>query len=91
MDWENVIYLGLANYIISWFVVEAHVLDAPRHAIKRDTPSLRFGGVHILECRSCVAFWVALGMSLFPLDLGLLAPVWAISRILRMQEREVYD
>lgn len=91
LDWGNIIYLGLANYILSWFVVDAHVLDAPRHALKRDTPFLRFGGVHLFECRSCIAFWVALGMSIYPFDPSIIAPVWAISRILRMQEREVYD
>ena len=58
--------------------------------LKRDTPMLRFGGVHIFECRTCVSFWVALGMSLYPGSLVYLLPVWALSRVLRMQERVEY-
>ena len=91
MDWGNIIALGLATYILSWFLCEAHVIDTPRHAIKRGTPFLRFGGVHLLECRSCTSFWIALGTCIYPFDPGALLPIWAVSRILRMQEREVYD
>ena len=91
LDLESLLYLTLANYILSWFLVDAHILDVPRHAFKRDTPILRFGGVHIFECRTCVSFWIALGMCIYPTNLIYLLPVWALSRILRMQEREVYD
>ena len=91
LDWQNIIAAALAVYIISKVVVDAHVFDTPRHVIKRDTPGLRFGGIHLLECRMCVAFWVALGTCCYSWDFSTLLPVWGIAHALRMQEREVYD
>ena len=88
LDWELIAYLALANYILSWLVVEGHVLDRPRAAVQRDTPFLRFGGYHLLECRTCVGFWIAVGSCLLARDAAALLPAWALSRLMRSFERE---
>jgi hypothetical protein len=87
----DTIALALSVYILAKVVVDAHIFDAPRHALKRDTSFLRHGGVHLLECRMCVAFWVTLGTCLARWEFGDLLIIWAMAHALRMQEREVYD
>jgi hypothetical protein len=85
--WTPILVQALMVYILSWFAVQAHVLDTPRHILKRDTPFFRFGGVHLLECRACIAFWVTFGVTLYTQRWGDLLVIWALSHVLRMQER----
>jgi hypothetical protein len=89
LNYDLLLHLSLCTYIASWLFVDGHIFDTPRFLVINATGFLRFGGYHVLECRTCFSFWFALAACISLGEIGYVLPVWAISRILQRQERPV--
>lgn len=87
MDWSLLAYLSLCTYIVSWLFVEGHLLDTPRFLVIGATGFLRFGGYHLLECRTCFAAWFSAIICISLGEISYWLPVWAVARVLHRQER----
>jgi len=87
LDYNLLVYLSLCTYIVSWLVVDGHIFDTPRFHVINATRFLRFGGYHILECKTCFAFWFSLSICIGVGQPFYTLPVWAVARILQRQER----
>lgn len=51
---------GFVVYYLTLFVIHSHLLTPLRERLIVRTPSLIVSGKHLLECRFCLGFWVAL-------------------------------
>jgi hypothetical protein len=87
LNYHVLVYLALCTYIVTWLMIEGHIFDTPRFLIIQGTGFLRFGGYHLLECRTCFAGWFSLACAATYGDLVYWLPVWAVSRIIQKQER----
>jgi hypothetical protein len=82
-----------AAYIITAVLVNGNIFYSTREWIKKKTPWLVKGAPgeqrHMINCRMCVGFWVALGVfcTMYPLPYVVFFLLYGASYFLATQER----
>lgn len=84
---EALIFKTLSAYAITFVVASSSLFEPFREWFVKATPKLKIGNQkHMIECRMCTGFWVALLVC--NSDWNMTLPVYGLSYFIATQERK---